>query len=101
MVQLVITSWWPITKADEVQKKFLEISQEKGQSPAIESSNMYISPCKTGWMSRSYNNINQGKLEEALTFLATFMTGFNTIEGYGYKFSFAITPEEAAAAQQG
>jgi hypothetical protein len=101
MVQIVITSWWPMTKAEEVQKKFLEISQEKGQSPAIKSSTMYISGCKAGWKNKSYNEVEQGNIEEALNFLADFMQGFNVIEGYSYKFGFAVTPEEIAAAQQG
>ena len=90
-----------MTKADEVQKKYLEISQEKGQSPAIKSSAMYLSGSKRGWKNTAYNEVEQGNVEEALTFLSEFLAGFNTIEGYSYKFSFAVSAEEIAAAQQG
>ncbi len=70
-------------------------------SPAIKSSTMYISSCKRGWKNTSYNEVEQGNIEEALTFLSEFLAGFNTIEGYSYKFSFAVSAEELAAAQQG
>jgi hypothetical protein len=61
---------------------------------------MWMAPCKKGMKSVTYNEIEQGKLDEALIYLANFMAGFNVIEGYGYKFDIMVSQQEMIAAQQ-
>ena len=100
MTQIVLTSWWPFGKGQDVQKRFNETNQEKGQSPAIKSIKYYYSPSKKGMKCRAYHEVEQGNLEEALGYLVDFMTGFFVIEGYGYKIDLAASGEEMIAAAQ-
>lgn len=99
VIQIVLTSTWPFNKGQEVQKRFLEIQQEKGQSSVIKSIQYYYSPCKKGMKCRAYHEVEQGNLEEAMTFLVDFMTGFFVIDGYGYKIHMTVSGEDMAAAQ--
>ncbi|MHA2288395.1 MAG: hypothetical protein ACXABG_06375 [Promethearchaeota archaeon] len=100
MVQIVITSWWPLHIADKVQKKFNETSKEMGETSSIKSINTYISSCKKGGKVVTYHDIESGKLEEAINFLARFLATYHDIKGFTYEFSFAFTPEDIAEAQQ-
>ncbi|MFX1344610.1 MAG: hypothetical protein ACFFAI_05860 [Promethearchaeota archaeon] len=100
MVYVVITAWWPFTKQQEVSDAYNKQIQESGGSDAIKSTPMWLKPCKKGWKSVTYNEIEQGKLEEALTYLSTFMTAFGSIEGYGFKFDLMVSQQEVIASTQ-
>ena len=99
IAQIVLTSTWPFNKGEEVQKRYLEIQQEKGESSAVKSIKYYYSPCKKGMKCRAYHEVDQENLGEAMNFLVDFMTGFFVIDGYGYKIHMAASGEEMLAAQ--
>ena len=101
MVYVVITSWWPLNKGQEVSDVYNKQVQELGTQDFIKSTPMWMKPCKKGLKSVTYNEIEEGKLEEAIQWLGTFMAGFSTIDGYGYKYDIMLSQQEALAAQQG
>ena len=100
MVQIVITSLWPLHKADEIQKHYAKTQKDKGETSAIKSVSFYFSSTLEGGKIVSYHDIETGKMEEAVLFLADFMATYHGIKGFKYEFSFAFTPEDIAAAQQ-
>ena len=66
----------------------------------IKSNAMWLKPCKTGIESVTYNEIEEGKLEQAINWLYTFMGAFAVIDGYGYEFDLMASQQELLAAQQ-
>ena len=101
MVYIVITSWWPLNKAQEISDIYNKQIQEMGTSDSIKSTAMWLKPDKKGGKTVAYNEIEEGKLEEALTWLNNFMQGFWVIDGYGYEYDFMLSQQETLAAQQG
>ena len=93
---IVIYSWYPASKVREVQARLAEIAEEKGQSSAIKSVTSFTSSSEKGAHVAAYHEVEEGKAEEALIFLSEFMSGFWSIEGYRYKFDFALSPEAMA-----
>jgi hypothetical protein len=89
---IVIYSWYPASKAQEVQTRFGEISEEKGQSSAIKSVRSYTSVGENGAQVAAYHEVEEGNIEEAIRFLSEFMSGFWSIDGYRYRFDFALSP---------
>ena len=100
MVYVVITAWWPLNKGQESAEVYNKQLQDLGPNDFIKSNPMWMAPCKKGFKSVTYHEIEQGKLEEALLYLTNFMSGFNIIEGYGYKFDLMVSQQEMLAAQQ-
>lgn len=95
LAHIVIYSWYPFSKFQEVQSRLAEIVEEKGTSTAIKSITNFTSAGKKGVRVAAYHEIEDGKVEEALNYLGEFMSGFWTIEGYTYRFDFALSPEDA------
>ena len=100
MAQIVIKSWCPLHKMSEAQETFARVSKEKGQTDSIKKVTFYYTVCKEGGKTVSYHDIEQGKLEEALTFLVDFMSGYHGLEGFSYEFTLAASQEDMAAAAQ-
>ena len=94
-VHLAIHSWYPYSKVQEVQTRLAQIAEEKGTTNAIKSTLSFSSATEKGFHSVAYHEIEEGNLEEALNFLGEFMSGFWTIEGYSYRYDFALSPKEA------
>ncbi|MHA2400973.1 MAG: hypothetical protein ACXADU_19060 [Promethearchaeota archaeon] len=101
MVYVVITAWWPLDKQQDVSNAYNKQLQDQPTPDYIKSAQMWLKPCKKGWKSVTYNEVEQGKLEEGLLYLATFMNAFISIKGYGYKFDLMVSQQEALAGQQG
>jgi hypothetical protein len=104
MVQIVIVSRWPLSKAQEIGARGAEVRQEKGQSPAINSIKSYHTSTLDGWQMTAYHEVDADKIGEALLFLADFCNAHSNIEGYAYEMSLAVSAEELAEAlanQQG
>lgn len=100
MVYIVITAWWPLNKSQEVTEIYNKQTQEMGTVDFIKSAQMWMKPCRKGGKSVTYNEIEEGKLEEAVTWLNTFMSAFWVIDGYGYEFDLMASQQELVAAQQ-
>lgn len=101
MVSIVITSWWPLNKQQEVSDAYNKQLQEQPAPEYLKSARMWLKPCKKGWKSVTYNEVEQGKLEDGLNYLSIFMGAFVQIEGYGFKFDLMVSQQEALASQQG
>ena len=100
MIQIVVTSWWPLHIAEKVQKKSAETSKEMGVTSSIKSVTAYMTSCKIGGKITAYHGIERGKLEEAVVYLARFLATYHDVKGFSYEFSFAYTPEDIEEAQQ-
>ena len=100
MVYVVITAWYPLNKAQQVNEIYNKQIQEMGSSGFIKSTPMWIKPCKTGMKTVTYNEIEEGKLEEAITWLLRFMGPFGVVDGYGYDFDLMASQQELIAATQ-
>ena len=100
MVYIVIKAWWPLIKNQEVNEIYNKQIQEMGTVDFIKSNAMWLKPCKTGIESVTYNEIEEGKLEEAINWLYTFMGAFAVIDAYGYEFDLMASQQELLAAQQ-
>ena len=101
MVYIVVTAWWPLNKAQEVTDIYNKQIQEMGPTDFIKSAQTWLKPSKKGGISVTYNEIEEGKLDEALTWFNNFMLGFWVIDGYGYKYDLMLSQQEVLAAQQG
>ncbi|MHA1915788.1 MAG: hypothetical protein ACW986_12705 [Promethearchaeota archaeon] len=98
MVQIVIVSRWPLSKAQEIGTRGAEVRQEKGQSSAITSIKAYHTSTLNGWQMTAYHEVvDMEKIGEALLFLTEFCNAHSNIEGYSYEMSLAVSAEELAA----
>lgn len=97
MAHIVITSWWPYSKGEEVQKKWDE-TLPRFQA-VVKSFKYYFKPVKIGIRAMGFFEIEQGRLEEAITTVTALAAEFTTIEGYTYKYDIQTSMEEALAAQ--
>lgn len=101
MVYVVITSWWPLSKMQEVTDVYNKQLQELGTPDFLKSAQLWGKPSKKGAKAVTFNEIEEGKLEEALQHLGNFMSGFVSVEGYTYKLDLWYSQAEMLAAQQG
>ena len=96
MVLIMVTSWYPPTKATEVAKKYIEvmqkIPQESFEKPLVP---VGVSSGKDGIEVISIGDVRKGKYEEALNLTNRRMVMFFGIEGYRYEIKTLLTLEEA------
>ncbi|MHA2181777.1 MAG: hypothetical protein ACXAAH_10170 [Promethearchaeota archaeon] len=100
MVHIEVTNWCPIVKNQEVTEKYLELMQDPGVPSSVKSFKIYTKFARPGIETRSYLEIEPGKLQEAFIDLGKFMAGFSEIEGFCFEFAVVSSIEEALAAQQ-
>ena len=102
--QVVMTTRYPLHKAQEVGSRFTKVLQEKGPSPAIKSVKFYHTSTLNGWQTTAYHEVEMDKIGEVVTYLSEWAQAYFDIEGYSFEITFAVTQEEltaALAAQQG
>jgi len=96
MVMIMVTAWYPPTKATEVGKKYIEvmqkIPQESFEKPLVP---VGVSADKDGINVIAITEVRKGKYEEALNLTSRRMVMFFGIEGYRYEVKTLLTLEEA------
>lgn len=97
MVLIMVTSWYPPTKATEVAKKYIEVMQKIPDDPSIGKPlvPVGVSADKDGINVIAITEVRKGKYEEALNRTARRMVMFFGIEGYRYEIKSLLTLEEA------
>jgi len=97
MVLIMVTTWYPLTKATEVAKKYIEVMQKIPSDPSIAKPlvTAAVSPGKDGIEVISISEVRKGKYEEALNRANRRMVMFFGIEGYRYEIKTLLTLEEA------
>jgi len=97
MPYLITQTWFPLSKADEVGKKYLEVLEK---FPPDESLGKDLIPSavtsdQNGLTSVSILEVKQDKMFDAFDRAAKSILEFRTIEGYNYNIRFWLTAEEA------
>jgi len=97
MVLIMVTSWYPPSKAIEVGKKFIEVMQKFPENPSIAEPlvTVGVSSGKDGIEAISISNVKKGKYDEAMNLTLRRMVMFHGIEGYRYEIKTLLTLEEA------
>ncbi|MBY8991460.1 MAG: hypothetical protein KGD58_11955 [Candidatus Lokiarchaeota archaeon] len=90
----------PPQKNQEVVNKYLQLMQDPGMPSSVKSFKIYGKTTKDGTQSKSYLEVEPGKLNDAFTDLGVIMAAFLEIEGYRYEFGIALSVEESLAALQ-
>ena len=97
MVLIMVTVWFPPTKAIEAMKKTSEV-YKKIPFASFEKSLVWGGKCdKEGEVVIRIIEVKKGKLEESLSLVRKRMFMFNSIEGYNHKTEILMTTEEAMA----
>ncbi len=100
LTHIEITSWYPTIKTQEVTDKYLALLQDPGMPSSVKSFKIFSKPHRRGIQSKSYLEIETGKLDEAFTDLGPILTALSEIEGYNYEYALVMSIEESMAAQQ-
>ena len=100
MVHIEITNWFPNLKNQEVTDKYLALLQDPGMPSSVKSFQIYSKAHRKGIQTKSYLQIEPGKLDEAFTDLGPIMAAFNEIEGFTFEYGIALSIEESMAALQ-
>ena len=98
MVYLIIESWYPFGKTDEVRNKFFEVEKEYPEDPNL-AKRLLIAfrAVKEGVNALSIYDVKDGKYKETLIRLAKSMRLFTEVEGYKYEMRSYITLAEGLA----
>jgi hypothetical protein len=97
MTHIVVTSWWPYSKGEEVTNKWNETIARF--QAVVKSFKYFFKPVKKGVRAMGFFEIEQGKLEEAMATIYNLAMEFTTIEGYTFEMDTQLSLEEALAAQ--
>ena len=95
MPLIMVTTWSPHNKANEVAKKFLEVMEKYPQESFEKSWLAGVKSDEDGIKSVWLTEIERGKLEEALILTAKREAEYFGIEGYGFKMETLMTFEDA------
>ncbi|MHA1931093.1 MAG: hypothetical protein ACW96X_01050 [Promethearchaeota archaeon] len=97
MTHIVVTSWWPYSKTEEVTSKWNEILPRFTAS--AKSVKYFFKPVKKGVRAMGFFEIEEGKFEDSYTALYTLAMEFTEIDGYTFEMDTQLSLEEAQAAQ--
>ena len=97
MTHIVLTSWWPYSKGEEVQNKYYEILPRF--QAVVKSIKIYFKNVKVGMRGMVFFEIEQGKLEEAMTTINALAAEITAIEGFTFEIETQVSLEEALANQ--
>ena len=86
MVLIITTAWYPPGKANEVGKKFLEVTKKLPPDPSISKLlTIAVKATKDGIKVVGISEIVKGKYEEALARSTKWNQEYTSIEGYRYE----------------
>jgi hypothetical protein len=100
MVLIMITVSYPLTKGNEVTKKYFEVMKKfphaSFEKPLVDAQKMHD---KEGGVVISIFAVDKGKYEESLNLNYKRFLEFYGIEGFNYKVETLMTLEESFALQ--
>ena len=92
---IMVTLWYPLNKATEVARKFLEVNEKFPQKPFEKSWLAGVKADEDGLKTVWLTEIEDGKLEEALDMTNRRLVEYMNIEGYRFKIETLMTFEYA------
>ncbi|HVP16903.1 MAG TPA: hypothetical protein VMT42_06025 [candidate division Zixibacteria bacterium] len=97
MVMIMVTSWYPPTKAIEAAEKYIEVMQKIPEDASVLEPlvTVGVSSGKDGIEAIAIGNVKKGKFDEAMNLSLRRMVMFNSIEGYRWEIKTLSTLEEA------
>jgi len=97
MPYIIVTASYPLTKATEVAKKYLEVRKKfpPDRSLGKEVVQVAVNTNKKGIEVMSISEVKEGKLEDALKLAGDSMIPYFPIEGFKYKIRVWSTIIEA------
>ncbi len=101
MVHIEVTSLYPNVKGEEAQNAWNKALQDPGIPSYVKSWKMFVKPTTKGFQTRTYIEVEDNKLGEAITALNAFTAGFGEIDGYCLEYGIVYSLEETLAMQQG
>jgi hypothetical protein len=97
MVLIMVTSWVPFNKGNDVTKKHSE-TFKKIPLASFEKTLVWAgTPSKEGMVIIHIYAVEKGKYEESYNLVTKRLFEFNNIEGYRYKIETLMTLEEGMA----
>ena len=98
MVLIMVTSWFPHDKANDVGKKYVELAKKYPPTPELgETLATAIKVSKEGIKSIGIAQVVKGKVEEFLAHNTKYMQEYAGIEGYCYEHEILMDVTEALA----
>lgn len=97
MVYIVVNSFYPTHKNEEVNAKYLEMLQKFPPDNSLTEQVVPIAAraTKEGIEVMGVNLVKEGKFDEALIYIGSAMQLFHNIEGYEYSLTIWVTLPEA------
>lgn len=99
MPYIVTHCWYPVHKADEAGKKYMEVMQKypPDESLGKEIVPVAVTSCKDGLETLTIMEVERQKVGEALERQKSFMIEFKSVEGFNYEIKTWSTAEEGLA----
>ena len=101
MVYVVLRSFYPTNKAEEVLKIFMELVKKYPPDDSIGETLVRGAgrATETGYESMSIYKLKEGQFDNMVKRILGAMSMFNNVESFGWKVEIWATFEEAAAAR--
>ena len=99
MVYIVVKSWYPSHKTEEVNERYMEMLQKYPPDPSLAEQVVPIAArvTKDGPEVMSISLVKEGKFDEALVRIGRALSMFSNIEGYENSVTVWVTLQEAQA----
>ncbi len=99
MVYIVVKSWYPSHKAEEVEERYMEMLQKYPPDTSLAEQVVPLAgrATKEGIEVMAISLVKEGKFDEALARIGGAISMFANIEGYEYSVTVWVTFQEAQA----
>ena len=99
MVYIVVKSWFPSHKGEEVEKRYIEVLQKYPPETSLAEQVVPVAEraTKDGLEIMSISLVKEGKFDQALARIGSASAMFGNIEGYEYSIKVWVTLQEAQA----
>ena len=98
---IVVETWYPFNKGEEVRDKFLEVTKEYPEDPNLAKRIILaFRAVKDGINALVAWDVKKGKYEEAVLRISRVMGGYSEIEGHKWEMRAYITLEEGMSLVQ-
>ena len=97
MVYIMITSYYPGHKAEEVGKKYIEVRNTSKLKPSHAKRIVPVGVFSTadGFRITAIYDVKPGQLEDSIKILTESMLKFSEVEGYSYTMETLLSGSEA------
>ena len=98
MVLIVITSWWPHDKANDVAKKYIEVTKKFPPDPSLGTTlTTAVKITKDGIKALGVAEVVKGKVEDYIALATKSQQEYASIQGFRYEVEMFMDVVEALA----